>query len=72
MRRQAAWRKEAAKANREAAEQSKRAADAAIETATATRASARYMLASVIVLAIASALTLAVNIYEIASKSAGH
>jgi hypothetical protein len=48
MRRQAIWQQEAS--------------NAAVETAAATRRSAHYMLASVIVLAVASALTLAVNL----------
>ena len=64
------WQKEAAEAQKEAVAQQKRAADAAVETAAATRRSARYMLASVIVLAIASALTLAVNVYQLTPNSA--
>jgi hypothetical protein len=68
MRRQAIWQQEASEAQKQAVAEQRRAADAAVETAAATRRSARYMLASVIVLAIASALTLAVNIYEMTSK----
>jgi hypothetical protein len=68
MRRQAIWQQEASDAQKQAVIEQKRAADAAVETAAATQRSAHYMLASVIVLAVASALTLAVNIYELRSK----
>jgi hypothetical protein len=51
MRRQAIWQQEASDAQKRAVIEQKRAADAAVETAKATRRSARYMLASVIVLA---------------------
>jgi hypothetical protein len=70
MRRKAVWQLEAAEAQKKALVEQKRAADAAVETAEATRHSARYMLASVIVLAVASALTFAVNVYEVISKMA--
>jgi hypothetical protein len=46
---------------REGGEHQKRAADAMVETAVATKANARYMLWSVVVLAVASVLNLIVT-----------